>query len=105
MHLLKLGILIAAAAAAVLTPISYVESGPTICLFKLTTGHDCPGCGMTRAVSAALHGQFERAWRYNPRFVAVLPVLGWLWCRQVLREVRGLRAARRRAAPSEGAPR
>lgn len=31
---------------------------PTICLFRLATGLDCPACGITRAVVLAFHGQF-----------------------------------------------
>jgi len=31
---------------------------PPLCSFKMLTGFDCPGCGLTRAFVFALHGQF-----------------------------------------------
>ena len=36
------------------------------CVFKGVTGMPCPGCGMTRACSAILQGEFSTAWRYHP---------------------------------------
>lgn len=36
------------------------------CVFKASTGLDCPGCGLTRASHAVLHGRFADAWRLNP---------------------------------------
>ncbi len=41
------------------------------CIFKSLTGLSCPGCGLQRAIHAALHGRFAEAWSYN----AMLPVL------------------------------
>lgn len=46
----------------------------TICPFKVITGIPCPGCGMTRALAAAMRGQFERAFDFHPLFPLV-PVL------------------------------
>lgn len=58
------------------------------CLFHRTTGLFCPGCGMTRATHAALHGRFEEAFRFNPVGMVALPVVAaavlWFlpsWCR------------------------
>jgi hypothetical protein len=45
------------------------------CQFHRFTGLVCPGCGMTRATHAALHGRFGEAFRFNPVGVIVLPVL------------------------------
>jgi len=39
---------------------------PESCWFKRLTGADCPGCGLTRSVIALVHGEFSRAWRFNP---------------------------------------
>ena len=48
------------------------------CLFHQFTGLNCPGCGMTRAVHAALHGRLAEAFRYNPVGMVLFPaaVLG-----------------------------
>lgn len=44
------------------------------CLFRKFTGLLCPGCGMTRAAYATLHGDIGRAFRMNPVGMALLPV-------------------------------
>lgn len=45
------------------------------CLFHRLTGLACPGCGMTRAAHAALHGRICQAFRFNPLGMLVLPAL------------------------------
>lgn len=47
----------------------------TACPIKFFTGVSCPGCGMTRAMLAALRLDFGAALQYHPLFWAVLPVL------------------------------
>jgi hypothetical protein len=41
------------------------------CQFHRLTGLNCPGCGMTRAVYALLHGEFLAALRDNALLVGV----------------------------------
>ncbi len=36
------------------------------CAFRETTGLPCPGCGMTRALSALCRGQFTASWALHP---------------------------------------
>lgn len=57
------------------------------CLFHRMTGLDCPGCGMTRAAHAVLHGRFAEAFRFNPLGMLLFPaallglgleVAGWV---------------------------
>jgi hypothetical protein len=80
---LMLGVLIAVLLAWLL-----YQSGPTAswlpgCLFHRWTGFDCPGCGMTRAAHAALHGRLGEALRFNPLGMVLLPAamvgLGLEW--------------------------
>lgn len=44
------------------------------CIFQSFIGIPCPGCGMTRAVLAALRLDLQGAFRYHPMFWS-LPVL------------------------------
>lgn len=57
------------------------------CTFQRLTGLDCPGCGMTRAAHATLHGRIGEAFRYNPVGMILFPLavaglgieaLGWV---------------------------
>ncbi len=46
------------------------------CVFHKLTGLHCPGCGMTRAAHATLHGRLGEAFRYNPLGMILLPLAG-----------------------------
>ncbi len=41
------------------------------CVFRFFLGISCPGCGMTRALLAALRFDFVSAWNYHPMFWSV----------------------------------
>lgn len=43
------------------------------CMVHSLTGWQCPGCGITRALHALLHGEFARALAYNWFFVISIP--------------------------------
>ena len=45
------------------------------CLFKWLTGLSCPGCGLLRAVHAAVHGRLAEAVAYNYWLLLTLPYL------------------------------
>lgn len=54
------------------------------CLFKWTTGWDCPGCGSQRAFMALLHGHPAEACGYNLILIPtilylLLLAIGKLW--------------------------
>lgn len=76
--------------AAAIWPLVPVHP-PLACPLRTTTGIPCPLCGMTRAVTAAVHGDLAASLRYNPAGVvvvllAVALLLTW--------RVRGVRAPR-----------
>ncbi len=45
------------------------------CMIKQLTGLQCPGCGITRAAHAVLHGHFAEALSYNLFFIVSIPYL------------------------------
>jgi len=45
------------------------------CLFHQLTGLNCPGCGMTRALYALLHGNFLLALKDNSLFIFTIAFL------------------------------
>ena len=56
-----------------LIPTSWLEKHPPICLYSAIFGVRCPGCGMSRAISCAVHGNLKKAFHYNKLVVIVLP--------------------------------
>lgn len=58
-------------------------NGQSICIVKCLTGHDCPGCGIARAVWSVLHFKFIQAWNFNHLIIVVFPLLVYVWCKTV----------------------
>ena len=56
-------------------PMEAINSFPTFCPFKRYFGIECFGCGMTRALSAFLHGNLRVAIAYNRGVLFTLPLL------------------------------
>jgi len=60
---------------------------PSICVWRNSTGVDCPGCGLTRSFICLAHRRPANAWNYNPAgwllfavFVGQIPYRGvQLW--------------------------
>ena len=52
-----------------------------LCPFAILARHPCPGCGLTRATLALLHGHLGEALRFHPLVLLVSPlvalVLSW----------------------------
>jgi hypothetical protein len=42
------------------------DAGPSMCVFRASTGIDCPGCGLTRGFRAMGRLDAASAFRYNP---------------------------------------
>ena len=83
---------VAIATVLVAMPLSWVDHGPSLCLIKAVTGHECPGCGMTRALMHALHGDLSMAWEYNRSWVLVAPLMLYGIVRWMVPPVRRRRA-------------
>jgi hypothetical protein len=62
----------------------------SICLFKAIFGIECWGCGITKAVIAAIQLDFERAFLYNKLIVIVLPLMIYLWVKEIIKCVKNL---------------
>lgn len=57
---------------------------PPLCSSKILFDRECPGCGLTRCFISMAHGDFARAWFFNPAGVyffvlvlAQLPYRAW----------------------------
>jgi hypothetical protein len=66
----------------VVLPLVEVEL-PGVCSYKQLLGIDCPGCGLTRCFVSMAHGDFARAWQYNPAgiylFLVVVFQIPYRW--------------------------
>lgn len=71
------------AVAVLALPLERIESLPSVCLYKNLTGHDCIGCGQTRAMLHLARGEVEAAVKHNRLsplvFAAILfSMLSWM---------------------------
>jgi hypothetical protein len=82
----KLGLYLLIICIFVLVPTSFFESGHSICIVKNIMGIECPGCGMSRAISCIFHGNFHGALQYNKLIVLVFPLLCYLFITSVRKE-------------------
>jgi len=76
--------------ALLLLPKSYFDHGPTLCLFTLLTGSNCPGCGMTRACMRLIHLDFRGAWEFNKMSFVVFPTLVYIYIRYFVSKIKKL---------------
>lgn len=60
------------------------------CPFKRITGLNCPFCGMTRAYTAFLCGDFKSAFTYHELFYLGIPFMLGLAHLRVLKKRRGI---------------
>jgi len=57
---------------------------------------------MARALAAMLTGDVSGAWASNPLSLLVGPLLGWVWIREVLDDLRALGAIGPAGPPTAG---
>jgi hypothetical protein len=76
-------------AALYFVPFDWLLSQHSICLYKNLTGHECYGCGMTRAIFSAMHFRFTEAFTYNRLYIIVLPLLMYLWVKTIVNVWKG----------------
>lgn len=72
---------------------------PTMCPFRIVTGHCCPLCGLSTAIGRALRGDLSGALRAQPLAFPVLigGAAGWAACRSTGVSARIGRTTRREA--------
>ncbi len=69
--------------------VSYFYAPPdvptfSVCMFKNSTGLDCPGCGLTRAFCAIAKGHVSKAITFNLTSPFVFALFGMWWTRSAL---------------------
>ena len=81
------GAVIAAAGCAY--ALIYIRTGFAIpCVFRLVTGLECPGCGVTHMMINLIKLDFGAAFRSNPAVFSMLPVLIYLFGAGIYRYIR-----------------
>jgi hypothetical protein len=63
---------------------NFFDKGQSICLSVLLLDKSCFGCGMTRAVQHLIHFDFNKAYYFNKLSFIVLPLLIFVWYKEVL---------------------
>lgn len=86
----RLVLFVAGPAVLLLLTPAQLESIPDLCVWKLMSGRECWGCGMTHAFLAVLRADFAAAMQYNPRVIVAFPLIALLAARSMWRDVRTL---------------
>ncbi len=55
------------------------SGGPTLCPYRLCSGHACPGCGLTRSIASGLRGDLALSWRFHPLGLLIAAQLLVVW--------------------------
>jgi hypothetical protein len=66
-------------------PADYFDHGKAICLSVVLLDKTCLGCGITRAIQHLIHFDFKAAMEFNKLCVIILPLLIFLWYKEVRR--------------------
>jgi hypothetical protein len=76
----------------------FAAFGPPFCPTALLFGVPCPGCGLTRATVAMLHGEVGAALHFHPLAPILVPLFGGAVALVLVDYVRG--PTRRRLVPA-----
>lgn len=87
MQILRLSFFVLVPIVFVTVPTSFIETGYSLCLVKYLFGVECPGCGMTRALSALAHGDVVSAIHFNRMVVLIGPLLAYALIRALFAEL------------------
>jgi len=60
----------------------------SICLWKTITGHECWGCGITRALNEVFSGNFRDAFLYNKFIIIIAPIMLYLWFKMLYKTLK-----------------
>jgi hypothetical protein len=74
---------------------------PTVCWSRRWFDVSCPGCGLTRGLVSAMHGDLAGAWIYNPAVFAAIAALAYQVIFRI-RQVHRIRTAREPLRSSAG---
>lgn len=66
-------------------PSNYFDHGQSVCVSVLLFDQECYGCGMTRGIQHLLHLDFLTAYEFNKLSLIVLPLLIYLWLKELIR--------------------
>lgn len=80
---IQLTALLVAPVVLLVLPANFFDNKPSICLSRVFFDLECLGCGMGRGVMHLIHGDFEGAWQFHKLSFVVLPLLVYVWARQV----------------------
>jgi hypothetical protein len=64
------------------SPKTQFDNGPTLCIFTIFTGHNCLGCGMTRACMRLIHLDIPGAMEFNKLSLIVFPFLCFFFAKE-----------------------
>ena len=72
-------------------PVEWLNQQHSICLFKNLFDIECYGCGITKAVIASIQLDFVRAFNYNKLIIIVMPLMIYLWVKEIVKSVKTLK--------------
>lgn len=54
------------------------------CMMRILVGIPCPGCGMTRALIALMHGDVAQSLQYHPLLICWILFFVWMFVRRYI---------------------